>query len=130
MDIRGTKTQENLLRAFNVESEAKNKYEIYAAKAKKDGYEQIAALFLETARNEYAHPQLWFILLRNVCISATVISLELVKTKSSTIFPARQSLAVTASDLLVKNSKPQRLIMATIAIDAKNLFFVIKIPSL
>ena len=55
MDIRGTKTQENLLRAFNVESEAKNKYEIYAAKAKKDGYEQIAALFLETARNEYAH---------------------------------------------------------------------------
>ena len=46
MDIRGTKTQENLLRAFNVESEAKNKYEIYAAKAKKkDGYEQIAALF-------------------------------------------------------------------------------------
>ena len=46
MDIRGTKTQENLLRAFNVESEAKNKYEIYAAKAKKDGYEQIAALFL------------------------------------------------------------------------------------
>ena len=41
MDIRGTKTQENLLRAFNVESEAKNKYEIYAAKAKQDGYEQI-----------------------------------------------------------------------------------------
>ena len=38
MDIRGTKTQENLLRAFNVESEAKNKYEIYAAKAKKDGF--------------------------------------------------------------------------------------------
>ena len=65
MDIRGTKTQENLLRAFNVESEAKNKYEIYAAKAKKDGYEQIAALFLETARNEYAHSKLWFKLLRN-----------------------------------------------------------------
>ena len=58
------------------------------------------------------------------------MSLELVKTKSSTIFPARQSLAVTASDLLVKNSRPQRLIMATIAIDVKNLFFVIKIPSL
>ena len=56
MDIRGTKTQENLLRAFNVESEAKNKYEIY---------EQIAALFLETARNEYAHSKLWFKLLRN-----------------------------------------------------------------
>ena len=50
MDIRGTKTQENLLRAFNVESEAKNKYEIYAAKAKKDGYE---------------HSKLWFKLLRN-----------------------------------------------------------------
>ena len=53
MDIRGTKTQENLLRAFNVESEAKN------------SYEQIAALFLETARNEYAHSKLWFKLLRN-----------------------------------------------------------------
>ena len=51
--------------AFNVESEAKNKYEIYAAKAKQDGYEQIAALFLETARNEYAHSKLWFKLLRN-----------------------------------------------------------------
>ena len=61
-------------------------------------------------------------------MSATVMSLELVKTKSSTIFPARQSLAVTASDLLVKNSRPQRLIMVTIAIDVKNLFFVIKIP--
>ena len=46
MDIRGTKTQENLLRAFNVESEAKNKYEIYAAKAKKDGYEQNALIRL------------------------------------------------------------------------------------
>ena len=65
MDIRGTKTQENLLRAFNVESEAKNKYEIYAAKAKKDGYEQIAALFFETDRNEYDHSKLWFKLLRN-----------------------------------------------------------------
>lgn len=49
MDIRGTKTQENLLRAFNVESEAKNKYEIYGSKAKKDGMSKLR-LFLETAR--------------------------------------------------------------------------------
>ena len=50
MDIRGTKTQENLLRAFNVESEAKNKYEIYAAKAKKDARHLPRAVFLGKRR--------------------------------------------------------------------------------
>lgn len=65
MDIRGTKTQENLLKAFNAESEAKNKYEIYSAKAKQDGFEQISAIFLETAKNESSHAKLWFKLLRN-----------------------------------------------------------------
>src|SRR5690554_6263211 len=59
-DLKGTKTLENLLIAFAGESEARNKYTYYASKAKKDGYEQIAAIFLETAGNEKEHAELWF----------------------------------------------------------------------
>ena len=58
-DLKGTKTLENLLIAFAGESEARNKYTYYASKAKKDGYEQIAAIFLETAGNEKEHAELW-----------------------------------------------------------------------
>ena len=57
---KGTKTEQNLLKAFAGESEARNKYTYFASKAKKDGFEQIAALFLKTADNEKEHAKLWF----------------------------------------------------------------------
>ncbi len=63
MELKGSKTEQNLITAFAGESEARNKYTYYASKAKKDGYEQIAALFEETARNEMAHARIWFKLL-------------------------------------------------------------------
>ena len=56
----GTQTEKNLRTAFSGESEARNKYTYFASKAKKDGYEQIAALFLKTAENEKEHAKLWF----------------------------------------------------------------------
>ena len=56
----GTQTEKNLLAAFAGESQARNKYTYFASKAKKDGYEQIAALFLKTAENEKEHAKLWF----------------------------------------------------------------------
>ena len=56
----GTKTEQNLLAAFAGESQARNKYTYFASKAKKDGYEQISALFLKTADNEKEHAKLWF----------------------------------------------------------------------
>ena len=56
----GTKTEKNLLAAFTGESEARNKYTYFASKAKKEGYEQIAAMFLKTADNEKEHAKLWF----------------------------------------------------------------------
>ena len=57
---KGTKTEQNLLAAFDGESQARNKYTYFASRAKKDGYEQIAALFLKTADNEKEHAKLWF----------------------------------------------------------------------
>jgi len=62
-ELKGTRTEANLMAAFAGESEARNKYTYYASKAKKEGYEQIAALFLETADNEKEHAKLWFKLL-------------------------------------------------------------------
>lgn len=59
-DLKGTKTEKNLQEAFAGESMARNKYTYYASQAKKDGYEQIAALFEETAGNEKEHAKLWF----------------------------------------------------------------------
>lgn len=59
-DLKGTKTEKNLQAAFAGESMARNKYTYYASKARKDGYEQIAALFEETAGNEKEHAKLWF----------------------------------------------------------------------
>ena len=56
----GTQTEKNLMAAFSGESEARNKYTYFASKAKKDGYEQISALFLKTADNEKEHAKLWF----------------------------------------------------------------------
>lgn len=60
MDLKGSRTEKNLQAAFAGESQARNKYTYYASKAKKEGYEQIAALFLETAENEKEHAKLWF----------------------------------------------------------------------
>ena len=60
MDLKGSKTEANLMYAFAGESQARNKYSYYASKAKKDGYEQIAALFEATANNEKEHAKLWF----------------------------------------------------------------------
>ncbi len=59
-NLKGTKTEKNLMDAFAGESQARNKYTYYASKAKKEGYEQIAALFLQTADNEKEHAKLWF----------------------------------------------------------------------
>ncbi len=59
-DLKGSQTRDNLLAAFAGESQARNKYTFFAEKARRDGYEQIADLFLETANNERAHAQLWF----------------------------------------------------------------------
>lgn len=64
-ELKGTRTEANLMAAFAGESEATNKYTYYASKAKKDGYEQIAAIFLETAANEREHAKLWFKLLHD-----------------------------------------------------------------
>ena len=62
-NLKGTKTEKNLMEAFAGESQARNKYTYFASKAKKDGYEQIAAIFEETAGNEKEHAKIWFKLL-------------------------------------------------------------------
>ena len=60
MELKGSKTEANLMAAFAGESQARNKYTYYASKAKKDGFEQIAEIFLETAENEKEHAKMWF----------------------------------------------------------------------
>ena len=60
MELKGSKTEANLMAAFAGESQARNKYDYYASRAKKDGYEQIAAIFQETALNEKEHVKMWF----------------------------------------------------------------------
>ena len=71
MNLKGTKTEANLQTAFAGESQARNKYTYYASKARKDGYQQIAALFEETAANEKEHAKLWFKLLHGGQIAST-----------------------------------------------------------
>ncbi len=75
-DLQGTKTEKNLQEAFAGESQARNKYTYYASKARKDGYEQIAALFEETAQNEKEHAKLWFKYLQGGDIKDTVSNLK------------------------------------------------------
>ncbi|NLC92901.1 MAG: rubrerythrin family protein [Treponema sp.] len=75
MELKGTKTEQNLQTAFAGESMARNKYTYFASKAKKDGYEQIAAIFEETAGNEKEHAKMWFKLL-NGDIGTTVENLK------------------------------------------------------
>ena len=60
MELKGSKTEKNLQAAFAGESQARNKYTYFASKAKKEGYEQISAIFTETAANEKEHAELWF----------------------------------------------------------------------
>ena len=60
MELKGSKTEANLMAAFAGESQARNKYDYFASRAKKDGYEQIAAIFQETALNEKEHAKMWF----------------------------------------------------------------------
>lgn len=74
-DLKGTKTEANLLAAFAGESQARNKYTYYASKAKKDGYVQIAKIFEETANNEKEHAKIWFKLLHNNSIPETAANL-------------------------------------------------------
>ncbi len=76
MELKGSKTEANLWAAFAGESQARNKYTYYASKAKKDGYEQIAALFEETANNEKEHAKLWFKILSGGEIQDTVTNLK------------------------------------------------------
>lgn len=75
-ELKGTKTEQNLSSAFAGESQARNKYTYYAQKAREEGYEQIADLFEETARNEREHAKLWFKLLHDDSIPTTAVNLE------------------------------------------------------
>ena len=76
MELKGSKTEANLLAAFAGESQAHTKYQYYASKAKKDGYEQIAAIFQETAANEKEHAKIWFKLLHDGAVPATTDNLK------------------------------------------------------
>ena len=76
MNLKGTKTEKNLLEAFAGESMARNKYTYYASKAKKEGYEQIASFFIETADNEKEHAKIWFKLLHDEEIPDTIANLN------------------------------------------------------
>ncbi len=75
-ELKGTKTEKNLMEAFAGESQARNKYTYFASKAKKEGYEQIAALFLETADNEKEHAKIWFKLLHGGEVPTTTENLK------------------------------------------------------
>ena len=76
MELKGSKTEANLMTAFAGESQARNKYTYYASKAKKDGYVQIAQIFEETANNEKEHAKIWFKLLHDGGIPTTVENLK------------------------------------------------------
>ncbi len=75
-DLKGTKTEKNLMEAFAGESKAHTKYSYYASKARKDGYEQIAAIFEETSHNEKEHAKLWFKLLHGGDMPNTMANLR------------------------------------------------------
>ena len=75
MELKGSKTEQNLMTAFAGESQARNKYTYYASQARKDGYEQIAAIFEETAANEKEHAKLWFKALHDGKVPGTAANL-------------------------------------------------------
>ena len=76
MELKGSRTEANLMTAFAGESQARNKYTYYASKAKKDGYVQIAQIFEETANNEKEHAKIWFKLLHDGGIPTTAENLK------------------------------------------------------
>ncbi len=76
MELKGSKTEANLMAAFAGESQARSKYDYYASKAKKDGYVQIAKIFEETAQNEKEHAKIWFKLLKGGVMPDTPDNLE------------------------------------------------------
>lgn len=76
MELKGSKTEKNLMEAFAGESQARNKYTYYASQAKKEGYVQISKIFEATAENEKEHAKLWFKLLHNGQIADTMTNLE------------------------------------------------------
>ena len=75
-ELKGTKTEQNLMTAFAGESQARNKYTYFASKAKKEGYVQIASIFEETANNEKEHAKMWFKLLEGGAIRSTIENLQ------------------------------------------------------
>ena len=75
-ELKGTKTEKNLMEAFAGESQARNKYTYFASKAKKEGYVQIAAIFEETANQEKEHAKLWFKYLEGGAVKSTIENLE------------------------------------------------------
>ena len=75
-ELKGSKTEQNLMEAFAGESQARNKYTYFASKARKEGYEQIAAFFEETAGNEKEHAKLWFKLLHGGEVPSTEVNLK------------------------------------------------------
>lgn len=77
MELKGTKTEKNLWEAFAGESQARNKYTYFASMAKKEGYEQLAAIFEETAGNEKEHAKIWFKLLCGGAIPDTLTCLDM-----------------------------------------------------
>ena len=76
MELKDSKTYQNLMTAFAGESQARNKYTYFASKAKKDGYEQIAAIFEETANNEKEHAKMWFKELNGGSVPSTIDNLK------------------------------------------------------
>ncbi len=76
MELKGSKTEKNLMEAFSGESQARNKYTYYASQAKKDGYVQVSKIFEETANNEKEHAKIWFKLLHGGKLPSTLNNLE------------------------------------------------------
>ncbi len=76
MELKGSKTEKNLMEAFAGESQARNKYTYFASVAKREGYEQIAAIFQETADNEKEHAKMWFKLLNGGQLGSTTENLK------------------------------------------------------
>jgi len=76
-NLKGTKTEANLQAAFAGESQARNKYTFFASKARKEGYEQIAGIFEETAGNEKEHAEMWYKYLNDGAVADTITNLEI-----------------------------------------------------
>ncbi len=97
-NLKGSKTEANLMAAFAGESQAHNKYSYYASKAKKDGYVQIAAIFEETAKNEKEHAKIWFKLLHDGMPATTENLLDAAKGENYEWTEMYSSFAETARE--------------------------------